>query len=352
MGVIKWLKLVVGINDDEKIKILSSMPNGDRKFYLWICLLSQAAKTNDKGLIYLNKNISYTNKMLSTLFGRPVEDVEEALKIFVDLEMIEIDEKNVIKVLSWEKHQNVEGMEKVREQTRKRVEKHREKHREEELNGEQVFEDDVNVIEENFVEGSSENCNVTVTQQNKTQKEIENETGENKEKKIETKTEENKEKYAHSKKEKDKDECAYSRVGEYIRNEIALDMDKSVEEKEAGSEFFLIIEKKFVNENDIMEYIKKVPGKIKGANLNSIRTAVITHGAENVKLAIDKAIEVNRLRMNYVNGILNNWQIEGYPTTERKTSADRRTPGVTKFNNFEPRNYDYNKLEKELLGWE
>lgn len=334
MALIKWLKLAVGINDDEKIKILSSMPNGDRKFYLWICLLSQAAKTNDKGLIYLNKNISYTNKMLSTLFGRSVEDIEEAMKIFVDLEMIEIDEKNVIKVLSWEKHQNVEGMEKVREQTRKRVEKYREKQREEELNGEQRFEEYTNAIEENFVDGASEDCNVTVTQQNKTQKEIEKEKGENKEKKIETKTEE------------DKEECAYSGVGEDIRNEIALDMDKPIEEKEAESESFLISEKKFVNENDIMEYIKKIPGKIKGANLNSIKTAVSTHGAENVKLAIDKAMEVNRFRMNYINGILNNWQVEGYPTTEKKKSVDRSNQGMTKFNNFEPRNYDYSKLEK------
>jgi hypothetical protein len=41
--------------------------------------------------------------------------------------MIEVDEGNLIKISNWEKHQNIEGMEKVREQTRKRVANHRSK---------------------------------------------------------------------------------------------------------------------------------------------------------------------------------------------------------------------------------
>ena len=41
--------------------------------------------------------------------------------------MIEIDADNIIKILNWDKHQNIEGMERVREQTKRRVENHRER---------------------------------------------------------------------------------------------------------------------------------------------------------------------------------------------------------------------------------
>ena len=40
--------------------------------------------------------------------------------------MIEINEDNFIGITNWEKHQNLAGLEKIREQTRKRVAKHRE----------------------------------------------------------------------------------------------------------------------------------------------------------------------------------------------------------------------------------
>lgn len=116
------------------------------------------------------------------------------------------------------------------------------------------------------------------------------------------------------------------------------------------------IKKDIINEFDIIEYIKKIHGKIKGGNLNSIKLAVSTHGGENVKLAIDKALEVNRPRMNYINGILNNWKIEGYPEDYANLSKSNpmyepKKHKILNFNNFESRNYDYDMLEKALLGW-
>ena len=90
--------------------------------------------------------------------------------------------------------------------------------------------------------------------------------------------------------------------------------------------------------------------------MHSIKSAVSIYGGENVKLAIDRALEVNKPRMNYVNGILKNWKVEGYPkdcanSSKGKFSYESKKCKSLNFNNFEPRNYDYDKLEKALLGW-
>lgn len=129
MSEIKWFKVLTDMFADDKIKIIQSMPEGDALLVMWFKVLAQAGKTNDGGYIYLKKNIPYTPAMFSTLFGKPQHLVELALRTFVEFGMIDIDERGYIFVLNWEKHQNIEGMDKVREQTRKRVNAHREKKR-------------------------------------------------------------------------------------------------------------------------------------------------------------------------------------------------------------------------------
>lgn len=127
MGVIKWLKISVGMSDDEKMRLIDAMPKGETVFYFWFRLLIQTAKTNAGGKIYLSEGVPYTKEMLAIIFNRPVETVEFALKVLSDLKMIEIYENGIINIINWEKHQNVEAMDRVREQTRKRVEKYRAK---------------------------------------------------------------------------------------------------------------------------------------------------------------------------------------------------------------------------------
>ncbi len=347
MAKIKWIKLDLGMSDDEKMKIIDSMPERDTVHYVWIRLLIQAGKTNAAGSIFLNQNIPYTKEMLSIIFNRPIELIEFSLKILENLKMIEVDENNIINILNWDKHQNVESMDKIREQTRKRVEKHRAKNKtnnnenaadntdcdnavkldleESSDNIEQYdLEDNSdNIFEENLEEECNDFSNVTVTRQNK--KEIENK------KKIEIESERSKE--TENRKDHNTE----------IENEVL----KSIE-VEISSETF--------SEADILEYIDKLPKKIKGSTLHSIKSAVSIYGLENVKLAIDRALEVNKPRMNYVNGILKNWKVEGYSkdyvnSSKGKFGYEAKKYKELNFNNFEPRSYDYNKLEKALLGW-
>jgi DnaD and phage-associated domain len=83
------------------------------------------------------------------------------------------------------------------------------------------------------------------------------------------------------------------------------------------------------------------------------------HKEEYVRMAIGKALEKNKLDINYISGILNNWLREAYPKTYEEMELSDSEGGKTslsgkpllRFNNFEGRHYDYDDLEKKLLGW-
>ena len=125
MADIKWIKIVTDIFDDEKIRLIDAMPDNDAILVIWFKLLTQAGKSNQNGALFINSKIAYTDEMLATIFNRKLSTVRLALDTFQRLGMIEIGE--YIQIANWEKHQNIEGMDKIRIQTRERVAKHREK---------------------------------------------------------------------------------------------------------------------------------------------------------------------------------------------------------------------------------
>ena len=126
MADVKWIKITTSMFDDEKIRIIESMPDADAILVIWIKLLTLAGKNNTNGFIFLSENIPYTDEMLSTIFNRPLNTVRLALQTFKQFGMIDFDENSFLFLVNWDKHQNIEGLEKIREQTRKRVAKHRE----------------------------------------------------------------------------------------------------------------------------------------------------------------------------------------------------------------------------------
>jgi len=134
MAEVKWIKITTNMFDDEKIRIIESMPEADAILVIWIKLLTLAGKCNRSGYIYLAENIPYTEEMLSTIFNRPLNTVRLALQTFIKFGMIcHVTGGNVtqhICVTNWEKHQNVEGMDKIREQNRIRKQRQRQNQRE------------------------------------------------------------------------------------------------------------------------------------------------------------------------------------------------------------------------------
>nr|WP_315078572.1 DnaD domain protein [uncultured Clostridium sp.] len=67
---------------------------------------------------------------------------------------------------------------------------------------------------------------------------------------------------------------------------------------------------------ELLKYYEDMTGIIGGLNLGSIKLAISMHGFDNVKMAINKALEVNKENMTYINGILKNWKREGYPSDD------------------------------------
>ena len=124
---VKWIKLLTRFFDDEKIKLIEAMPDADTIIVIWVKLLTLAGKKNMNGYIFLAENIPYTDEMLSTLFNRPLNTIRLALDIFKKFKMVKFNNDGIAKINNWEKHQNIEGLDKIREQGRLRQIKHREK---------------------------------------------------------------------------------------------------------------------------------------------------------------------------------------------------------------------------------
>lgn len=146
MSEIKWIKITTDIFDDEKICLIDALPDHDAILVIWFKILALAGKHNRNGLLMMSDKVHYTDEMLATIFRRPLNTVRMALGIFEQFGMVEIID-GVITLPNWEKHQNIDGMEKIKEQTRNRVARHREK-------------------QKNLALGGNVTCNVTVTQGN------------------------------------------------------------------------------------------------------------------------------------------------------------------------------------------
>ena len=119
MSDVKWIKIAVNIFDNRKIKQIEKLPEGDRIIAIWLKILCLAGTVNDSGMIYLTRDIPYTEQTLATEFNRPLEIIQVALGVFQRFGMIDIV-NDFICVSNWEKYQNIDGLERVREQNRKR----------------------------------------------------------------------------------------------------------------------------------------------------------------------------------------------------------------------------------------
>ena len=162
MSEIKWIKITTDIFDDEKICLIDALPDHDAIIVIWIKLITLAGKLNRKGVLAISKNIVYTDEMLAQTFHRPLNTVRMALEVFENFGMVEkID--GVIMLPNWEKHQNIDGMEKIKEQNRNRAARHRKKQKLLAQNN-----------ESNVISNVTDNVtdNVTVTDDNAIDKEL------------------------------------------------------------------------------------------------------------------------------------------------------------------------------------
>ena len=171
MSGVKWIKLSVNMFDDEKIKLIKTMPEGDKIIVIWVQLLCLAGKTNDGGLVYMGQNMVFTDEMLATIFDEQVNIVRIALQTLEQFGMIEVSLEGLIGITNWEKHQSTDKMARMKEQSRIRQQKYyyRSKLRELGVNvDEQGFTDDVDKLKDMY-ENLEQEPNVRLTLANETE---------------------------------------------------------------------------------------------------------------------------------------------------------------------------------------
>lgn len=149
MADIKWIKLSIDMFDNRKIKYLRKLPEGNSIVLIWVMLLTIAGRCNSGGMIFLTENIPYDLHMLASELDFEPTTVKLALDALEKLGMIQCDESQFF-ITGWAEHQNLEGMERVKEQTRKRVAAYRDRKR---------------------LESGNAPSNVTVTQNNAVEEE-------------------------------------------------------------------------------------------------------------------------------------------------------------------------------------
>lgn len=123
---VKWIKITTDMFDNRKIKHLRRLPDGNNIVLIWVMLLTMAGRCNSGGMIFLTENIPYTSKMLADELDFEENTVSLALNALEQLNMIVMDH-GFFSIAGWDEYQNIEGMEKIREQNRIRQKKWYEK---------------------------------------------------------------------------------------------------------------------------------------------------------------------------------------------------------------------------------
>lgn len=124
-----WIKLSTSIFDDEKIKLIELMPEGDSLLVIWLKLLCFAGKTDNDGVFRLNKEIPYNAEMLAGIFNRKLSTVRTALDVFQKFGMVTIID-DAYALPNWPKYQNdSDALAKSQEKNRLRQKKWYDKHK-------------------------------------------------------------------------------------------------------------------------------------------------------------------------------------------------------------------------------
>lgn len=118
MSEVKWIKITTNIFDDEKIRLIDSMPDNDAIIVIWFKLLILAGKSNNEGVLALSDKLYYTEEMLATIFNRKLSTVKLALETFEKLGMIE--KGDFISITNWGKYQSTDKLKQIKTQQNER----------------------------------------------------------------------------------------------------------------------------------------------------------------------------------------------------------------------------------------
>jgi predicted phage replisome organizer len=120
MADVQWIKIYTNMVSNKKIKRIRTLPEGNNIVLIWVFLLAQAGESNKNGALYLTDAIPFRAEDLAIEFDFELSIIQLALITLEKFSMIEVFE-DIIYIRNWNEYQNIEGLDKIREQTRKRV---------------------------------------------------------------------------------------------------------------------------------------------------------------------------------------------------------------------------------------
>ncbi len=134
MADVKWIKMMVGMFDGMSFKKIKRAKIGGESFRdkltaVWFELMDLAGRCNHDGALVSSAGIPFTDlDDIAIQIDRDEEELKLCMSFYLKEGMVRL-EGDVYSLTTWGEYQNIEGMEKIREQTRQRVAKCREKKR-------------------------------------------------------------------------------------------------------------------------------------------------------------------------------------------------------------------------------
>ena len=119
MAEVTWIKLMIDMFDNPKVKQIRRMPEGNNIVLIWVMLLTIAGRCNADGNMYLTQDIGYTLDALADELRFTDQIIKLAIETLTKYGMIECNE-DIFRIKNWAEYQNLEGMERIREANRLR----------------------------------------------------------------------------------------------------------------------------------------------------------------------------------------------------------------------------------------
>lgn len=128
-----WIKLSMSIFDNRKIKMIMRGRNGYRNFVIWVKLLCLAGKLADDGLLYVVKELPYSDADLAAEIDVSRDALAEAMGEFIRLGMVVMNAEGLPRVKNFTDYQSIDELRSIREYHRVAKQKQRERKRAEAL---------------------------------------------------------------------------------------------------------------------------------------------------------------------------------------------------------------------------
>jgi predicted phage replisome organizer len=287
-----WLRLQEDFFERDEIKILEGMPNGKDYIIFYMKLLLKSISTD--GILVFNCCIPFTPEMLSSITGTNIDTVKVAVNTFIQLGLMERWDDGKLFMIAT---QNMIGSEGESAQ-RVRALREREKNKKE-----------VKLLQ----------CNAEVTKSNT---DIDIETDINKDIDLENTI--------------SKDIVRSNKLQPIIDKWNEIGLQKLISIKPGTNRFKLLQSR--IKEFGIDQVI---------CAIENIKHSSFLRGQNNNNwiITFDWLIKPN----NFIK-VLENTYIDKDKQANIISAKNEKAP--LRFNNFEARKYDYDSLEKQLLGWD